>query len=241
MSGFGSIDQRPKRFYKHANAVETDKGWSVELDGRAIRTPEKSMLSMTSRGVAELIATEWNTQGELLDIANMHVTRLANVAFDRTPKVRLEMIEEVVRYAETDLVCHLADTPEELLQRQEASWGPLRDWAGETLGIVLLPVQGVLASRQPDASLDAVRTHAQALDDWRLTGLNYGLGLTGSAVIALAMEQNHIDADQAFAASRIDEVFQSERWGEDEEAEEAAARRLVELLALDAFFLALNS
>lgn len=241
MSNFGAIDEKPRRFYKTAEVAECDGGFSVELDGRPIKTPLKRTLAAPRRAVAELIAMEWSNQGDRLEIADMHITRLANVAADRTPQARDEMIEEAARYAETDLICHLAEEPDELVTRQEAAWAPLREWAGEALGVVLVPSRGVMSVGQPSASLDAVRLRAGSLDDWRLTGLNYGLGLLGSAVIALALEQGRIDADEAFSASRVDETFQTERWGIDEEAQHAAVRRHVEILALEAYFLALRA
>ena len=241
MSSFGSIDAKPKRFYKAASVAEVEGGWTVALDGRPIKTPSKAELVLPTRGLADVVAMEWNNQDDHIDVQNMHVTRLANVAIDRTPEARDDMAAEAARYGETDLVCHLASEPIDLREQQDKVWGPLRDWAGETLGVLLVPAEGVLASRQPDASLEAARSHARSLDDWRLTGLNFGLGLLGSVVLALAMEQGRINADEAFLASRIDENFQMDKWGDDEEAQTAAARRHVELIALETYFLALNA
>ena len=241
MSEFGSLEDKPKRFYKEVGVKAVDNGWSVTLDNRPIRTPEKHVLAAPNRQLAQLIATEWASQGDYLEIADMHVTRLANVAFDRTPSAREDMAEEAVRYAQTDLVCHLADAPAELLERQEEAWAPLRDWAGEALGALLIPAKGIQAARQPDASLEAVRNYALGLDNWNLTGLNYGLGLLGSVVLSAALQAGRVDGDTAFAASRVDDEFQAEKWGRDDEADANAARRLVEVLALQAWFVALTS
>ena len=241
MSEFGSIEDRPKRFYKDVGIKQAENGWSITLDERPIRTPSKNILAAPNRGLAQLIASEWASQGEFLDIASMHTTRLANVAFDRTPNARDDMAEEAVRYAQTDLVCHLADAPAELVDRQEKAWSSLRDWAGEELGALLIPAKGIKAARQPDASLEAIRRYALELDDWSLTGLNFGLGLLGSVVLSAALQKGRIDADTAFAACRIDDEFQAEKWGRDDEADSNAARRLVEVLALGAWFAATGS
>lgn len=226
----------PKRFYKTATVSVGDDGFAVELDGRMIKTPAKAALKLPTKALAQVIADEWMAQGETLDLQAMTLTRLANVAIDRTPQTREELAEELSRYAGTDVTCYLAETPAELQARQEAAWGPWRVWAGRELGVVLVPVIGLIASPQPQASLDAVRDHALALDDFRLTALTWGCSLFGSAVLALAVEQNALKADAALRASCVDEDWQIEHWGADEEAEAVRARRAQQAQALQLWF-----
>ncbi|WP_018996001.1 ATP12 family chaperone protein [Hirschia maritima] len=241
MSDFGSTDQRMKKFYKQAGIEKLEDGnWTIVLDGRQLKTPAKNVLTLPSEELAEAVAGEWADQIEYIDVATMHITRLVNVAIDRTPLARDEMAAEVARYAETDLVSHLAEGPTVLRERQEAGWAPIRDWAAQELDVFLLPVEGVMASPQPTTSLEAARSHAAKLDDMRLTGLNFGLGLFGSAVLALAVEQGRIMSEEAFDLSRIDEVFQAEQWGEDDEAKQREAYNRHQALGLGVFFAALN-
>ncbi|KCZ93924.1 ATP12 family chaperone protein [Hyphomonas johnsonii] len=230
----------PKRFYKQAAAERLDDGWTVALDGRTIKTPARAALLIPSERLARAIAAEWQAQGDKIDLAAMHLTRLANVAIDRTDEVRDEMADELARYCETDLLCHIAETPPELAESEEEHWAPVRDWAGDTLGVNLVPVIGIVASPQPDASLDAARDHALGLDAFRLTGLVYAAGLFGSALLALAVEQGAISAEDAYEVSRIDEAWQAEHWGEDDEAKAATEARRAEAKALGVWFRALQ-
>ncbi len=236
----GEIDQRPRRFYGAASVEPGGGGWVVTLDGRPLRTPEKRALALPTQQLAQAIADEWAAQGERIDLQSMFNTRLANVAIDRTPAVREEMAGEAAGYARTDLTCHLADSPASLRQRQEAAWGPLRDWAGETLGVRLSPVVGVIAADQPAESIEAVRRHALSLDDFRLSALVHATALAGSVVLGLAVERRRITAEQAHELSRIDEAFQASLWGEDAEARTRADRMLAEARALNLWFDALG-
>lgn len=229
-----------KRFYRTASVEAAAEGWRIVLDGRPVRTPAGAALALPVAALAEAIAAEWDGQGDQVEIEAMTLTRLANVAIDRTPSSREALATEVRRYCETDLVCHLAEGPAELRECQEAHWAGLRAWAGRARDIVLVPVAGVIAAPQPDASLDAAERHAAGLDDFQLTGLAFGCGLLGSAVIALALQAGEIDGAAAFAASRVDEDYQAGLWGRDEEAEAAAARRRAEALALDTWFTTLR-
>ena len=148
--------ENPKRFYKQAAIDKIDGGWTVVLDGRSIKTPARLPLTLPAERLAKAIAAEWNSQEEYIDLAAMHLTRLANVAIDRVEDARDDMADELARYCETDLICHIAETPDELAGAEESHWAPVRDWAGDTLGVNLVPVIGIIASPQPDASLEAV-------------------------------------------------------------------------------------
>ncbi|MEO1661628.1 MAG: ATP12 family protein [Pseudomonadota bacterium] len=229
----------PKRFYKTAASAEREDGYGVELDGRPIKTPAKSDLILPTKALANAVAREWEDQGEHLDLQAMTLTRLANVAIDRTPETRADLALELARYAGTDVTCYLADAPSELRARQEAAWQPWRDWAGKTLGIMLVPVIGLMASPQPQASLDAVKDYALTRDDFRLTALSWGSSLFGSAVLALAVEAGALKAEAALAASCVDEDWQAEQWGEDDEAKEIRLALGRDAAALQVWFDAL--
>lgn len=240
----GEIDQRPKRFYKDVAVVADGDGdgdaWRVTLDGKALRTPNGNALILPTEALANVIADEWRAQGERIDILSMYNTRLAHVAIDRAGSVAEEMAAEAAKYAETDLVSHLAETPATLRDRQQASWGPLRQWAGDEMGVRLKPVEGIMAQAQPEESLEAMRKHALAIDAYRLAGLVHGVALLGSAVLGLAVERGRISAAEAYELSRIDEQFQIERWGEDDEALRRIERHRQEARALDLWFKALS-
>lgn len=235
-----SLTDKPKRFYKEAAVEGIYGGWTVALDGRTIKTPARAALCLPTQRLARSIAAEWNAQGERIDLMSMHLTRLANVAIDRTPETREDMADELARYCETDLICHIAEDPAELARREEQYWRPIRDWAGRELGILLVPVEGLLASPQPDASLEAARAVALSMDDFRLTGTMFACGLYGSALLALAVAEGQLGAVEAFEISRIDEVWQIEQWGEDEEAKVATEARRKEAKALETWMRGLD-
>ena len=226
-----------KRFYKEATAEQDASGWSVLLDGRAVKTPAKKTLSVPSQALAEAVAAEWAAQDDVIDIERMHLTRLVNVALDRVGEQRAGMVDELVKYCETDLLCFLAETPADLRARQIEAWGAVRDWAGQALDIVLMEVPGgVLAAPQPPASLEAARTYGEGLDDLRLTGVNFGLGLFGSALLSIAVCEGQLSAVEAYERSILDELYQAEQWGTDEENEARLTNNRVQASTLDKFF-----
>jgi len=236
----GEIDQRPKRFYKDVAVVADGDVWRVTLDGKALRTPNGNPLILPTETLATVIADEWRAQVERIDLQSMFNTRLAHMAIDRAGRAGAELAAEAARYAETDLVSHLAEAPVTLRDRQQAGWGPLRNWAADEMGVRLKPVEGIIAPQQPKESLEAFRRHAVALDAYRLAGLVHGVALMGSAVLGLAVEQGRISAAEAYELSRLDEQYQIEHWGQDEEAMRRTDRHREEARALDLWFGALT-
>lgn len=228
--------QLPRRFYKAVSVAEGESGWQLELDGRTPKTPEKKSLCVPTRRLAEHLAAEWDAQSELIDLPNMTLTRLANVALDRTPKTRAELVAEVSKYAGTDLVCYLADGPAALRERQEAHFRPWRDWAGREHNVLLMTTEGVINAPQPPTSLKAAERYADAQDDFRLTGMALGLNLFGSAVLSMAVAEGELDAMDAHDISRVDELWQTEQWGEDEWAQKRVEDQRREVANLGKWF-----
>jgi chaperone required for assembly of F1-ATPase len=228
--------EAPKRFYKTARPAALEGGLAVMLDGRALRTPGNTRLLLPTEGLADLIAAEWSAQGETIDLAGMHATRLAFTAADRIAMARGQTVTEIVQFAGSDLLCYFATAPQALVQRQTAQWGPVLDWADRTLGVRLEPVAGIIHRPQPAESLARIQTICAAVDDFVLAGLAYGTALYGSAVLALAVFKGELNGEAAFDVSRLDEAFQEEHWGVDDDAALRTARRRQEAVMLNQWF-----
>ena len=232
--------ERPKRFYATADPGEVDGGFGVLLDGRPVRTPAGARLKLPTPALAQLLAAEWAGQGEHIVIEDMPATRLAYTALDRAPEAREEVAEEIVRRAGADALCYFADGPETLVELEVAHWGPMLDWAAQALGLELVRTSGLIHQPQPEGSLARARALALELDDFALTGLVNAAALCGSAILAFALQRDELSGEEAFDLSRLDEAFQEERWGIDEEAAERTARMRHEAIVLEKWFRALG-
>jgi chaperone required for assembly of F1-ATPase len=87
----------------------------------------------------------------------------------------------------------------------------------------------------------AVPTGASgAGDPWRLGALNVVTTLTGSALLALALDAQKLSVDEAWAAAHVDEDWNMQFWGRDELALQRRAYRLAEMQAAAAVLRALR-
>jgi chaperone required for assembly of F1-ATPase len=211
------INQHLKRLYKSAGLEAADGSFAIVLDGKPVRTPAKARLAVPSRALAAAIAGEWEAQGERIDPAVMPLTRLASIAIDLVAPRRTEVVAAIAKYGETDLVCYRAWHPPALVLRQHRVWQPLVEWVAERYGARLDVTEGIVPRDQPEACLRAIEQAVDAYDIWALAALNLATASCGSVVVALALAERRLDAKQAFAAAQLDESFEIEQWGEDEE------------------------
>lgn len=224
-----------KRFWREAQVVEQEDGFAIALDDRSVRTPGKRTLVVPSRALADALADEWNAQGDTVKPDEMPLTRYANSSADGVILRRAEVIEEVVRYGASDLVCYRATEPPELVERQSVGWQPLVDWIASDFRIRLQIVSGVLPVAQSQATIDAFHVAVSAFDNFPLTGLHAAAAACGSLVIALALARGRLDAKAAWSLSQLDETYQIERWGEDDEAADRRARLMADIDAASRF------
>ena len=230
---------RPKRFWEAAHVAEADGMFEVLLDARPVRTPAKAALKVPTRAMAVAVAAEWDAQVEKVDPGTMPITRSVNAAIDKLRVQHGEVADMVAGYGDTDLLCYRAESPQELADRQGTLWDPLLDWAGSELGARLRPVTGVMHRPQDAGALETLRGLVHGFDDFELTALHDLVGLSGSLVLGLAAVRGAQDVETIWDLSRLDEVWQAELWGVDEEAEEmAATKREAFLHALRFFHLA---
>jgi chaperone required for assembly of F1-ATPase len=237
--GFHEPVEKPRRFYKDVAVTEVEGGFGVLLDGRNLRTPKGRRTVLPTRAVAEQVAEEWSVQGETIEVATMHATRLANTALETIGGSREGVADEITQYAGSDLLCYFAEAPAELLRRQVQAWEPLLFRAEAEEGLRFTRCAGIVHRPQPASTLEGVRAIALELDDFSLAGMAFATALFGSAVLALAVLRGWISGEAAFSLSRLDETFQEEKWGVDAEAAERTARLAREAETLDRWFRAL--
>ena len=217
-----------KRFYKEARRGEAaEKRYPLLLDGKPVMTPARRSLAAPSSALADAMALEWQAQETVIDPARMPLTRLANVIVDGVAVAPEPVADEIVKYLGSDLLCYRADEPAALVARQNELWNPVLDWARDELGARFVLVEGIVFAEQPRESIDAARA-ALPTDPWRLGAMASVTTITGSALIALALNAGAFGGDAMWAAAHVDEDFQMAQWGRDEAAVERRAARFAE-------------
>jgi chaperone required for assembly of F1-ATPase len=221
---------RRKRFYARAGVVESPDGFAITLDDRPVRTPSGRPLAAPNRKIADAIVAEWDAQQEFIDPLTMPFTRFANSVVDAVVDRVDAVVEDIVKYLGSDLLFYRAGDPEALVAREAAHWDPVLSWAANDLGARFILAEGIVHVRQPDAALQAAR-EALPADPWSVAALHVVTTSTGSALLALALMHGALDAISVWAAAHVDEDWNIEKWGADQEVTARRAARLVDFKA----------
>lgn len=237
MSNPDDARRRPKRFYKQADIAKKGDSFTITLDDRVLNSPMKAGLLIKSHELALAIAKEWQEQGEYLNTDTMIYTKLANTALDRVAPRRAIIIDEVISYAGTDLICYRAVEPLSLISKEEKSWDPILEWFKNSHNINLKTGAGIMHVAQDNGELQKLTAFYGRYDEFTLTAIHNMTTLLGSALLPLALLMGEWSADDIWRAAHIEEDFQIERWGGDEEAEQRRAKRRAEFDKTYSFYL----
>ena len=207
-----------KRFYKTVTVEPVTGGHAIRLDGRPVRTPKRAELILPTSALALSVAAEWEGQADEIDPRAMPLTGLANAAIDHVAPDPGAFATMLAAYAETDLLCYRADAPAELVGHQAESWDPLIDWAQQLYDVEFEIIHGVMHRPQPPETVARLTAAVHGYGAFQLAALQPLVTIAGSLVIALALAEGEIDARTGFDIAHLDELWQVERWGEDESA-----------------------
>jgi chaperone required for assembly of F1-ATPase len=221
---------RRKRFYATAGVADGEGGFAVALDGKLIRTPSGRVITTPVRELAEVMSAEWRAQQDTIDPLAMPMTRFANTVVEAVVDRVGAVADEIVKYLGSDLLFYRAGHPEALVEREASLWDPVLFWAADALGAHFIMAEGIMHVRQPESAIAAAR-RALPDDPWSVAALHVVTTLTGSALLALALKHRVRDADQVWAAAHVDEDWNAEQWGTDQEAAARRAARLVDFRA----------
>jgi chaperone required for assembly of F1-ATPase len=180
--------------------------------------------------MANAIAVEWDAQDGAINPNTMPVTKTANAAIDKVTAQHAEVADMLAAYGDSDLLCYRADSPEELVERQTARWDPMLDWAADVLDVRLLPRTGVIHAPQDPKAVKKLYQRTHGLDVFELAAFHDLVSLSGSLILGFATTLDARPTAELWDLSRLDEMWQEEQWGEDDDATALAETKRVAFL-----------
>ncbi len=225
-----------KKFFSKVEVKKNKAGfYSIVLDDNELSTPSKKVMQFDSEELARLVASEWEVQGEKINPYEMPITRFVNTAIDRVANARYVYISELNEYLDTDLLLYRAKEGMELRDKQDREWQPVLDWVKQEFEAEFFPTDDLVPMDQEDASKAKIIKYISSLSDFGLTTAYLISANTGSVLLSVAMLKGKLNAEQVYDISLLDELWQAELWGKDEEAEEKRVKIRAELNALENF------
>jgi chaperone required for assembly of F1-ATPase len=217
------INPAAKRFWKTASVKADDQGYVISLDGHRVKTPGGSPFLAVSEKLAHVIKDEWDSQIEEINPETMPMYKFAVTAIDRVATKRDSIIDELVSYGGSDLICYREDRDRKLAEHQRQVWQPYVDWAEATYGISLKIFSGIMPGDQPGPTKQKLRHQVDMFDNFSLPGLHTLVTVSGSLILGLAASKDQSPLEKIITAAFLDDLWQQDKWGYDEEADRRLA------------------
>jgi len=227
---------KQKRFWENVHVVSSEDGYFIKLDDKILKTPAKKQMMLPTEALAKRVAAEWDEQVEEIDPTKMLFTKSANAALDKVSEQFTEVSSLLGEYGDTDLLYYRADSPPELHKRQKTGWDPIIKWAENSFNVQINCGTGIIYIPQNERLFSEIKLKINNLSIFELTAFYDMVSITGSLILGLTIINGRLSAEEAYQLSRIDEVWQLEQWGEDEEAQAAAKQKNVAILHSEEFF-----
>lgn len=203
--------------FKSVEKNKTADGFQILLDGKPMRTTSGKEIVLRAAPQADAVIAEWQAVDGKINLLAMPHTRVAMAVADFNDALREEKIAHILSYAMTDLLCFREPNDTALIKRQESAWDPWLQWIGKKHGAHFATTSGLMP-HQNHPELASIENYLKTLSPIQLIALDHYVHVTGSMVLGLAFHENAISLPEVMAAAFLEEEFQAERWGSDEEA-----------------------
>ncbi len=224
-----------KKTWTKVRIKKSNGYFEVFLDEKRILTPESNKIELPTKNLALAIAKEWDIQKDVINKKAMPYNGLVNSAIDNVSMNFQHFIEKLIDYADTETICYRAESPEELVLLQSEQWDPLLNWLKTEFEINLELRAGIKYKSQSTVELEKLRPLLTGYDNFKLTSLYNLVALSGSLIISLAVLRGNLTAEKGWEIAMLEENWQREQWGQDEESIHHYENKLAEFITAQNF------
>ena len=147
---------------------------------------------------------------------------------------RDDIIKRLMKYIETDALLFWGED-KDLIACQEKKWKPLLEWAKQEFDTKFQISHDLEVKEENQKSGYRLKFFLEHLSDKELAAFYLAALNMRSVLMAAALVKGRITAKQAYEAAYLEELWQAEKWGVDEEAEKKRQERYQELKEVEDF------
>ncbi len=219
-----------KKFWKKVSIKNTSSNsFQIMLDERILQTPLKRELVLPNLNLTKEIIKEWDQDSKNINTESMIFYGLISTSLDKIIDNRSSYINDILDYIDTDLICYRAEHPKELVELQKNKWDPIILLIEKYLGTKVQVFKGVSPKKQHATVHVRLNNLINQLDLFKISALHRITNITGSIFLSLCALKKDISKNQIFQLSFLDELWQSENWGFDEETSQKRKEISIEL------------
>ena len=219
-----------KKFWKKVSLKKlSSNSFQIMLDERILQTPLKRELVLPNLNLTQEIVKEWDQDTNNINTESMIFYGLISTSLDKIIDNRNSYINDILDYIDTDLVCYRAENPKELVELQKYKWDPIILLIEKYIGTKVQVFQGILPKKQNTTVYIKLTNLINQFNNFEISALHRITNITGSLFLSLCVLKKDISKNECFELSFLDEMWQSENWGFDEETSKKRKKIFIEL------------
>ena len=231
-----------RKFWKTVKVKKkSSNSYEILLDENVLKTPMKKKLTIQNSKIAEEIYKEWNQDKNIIDTDAMIFYGIISTSIDKISNNRILYVNEILNFIDTDLICYRAEEPNDLVQWQSKNWDPILLKVEKYINNKIDVFKGIMPFKQNKAIKFKITKFLTNFSDLEIIALHKITNITGSIFLSLCILNNDIIKEKVFELSHLDELWQAENWGYEEEASKNREKINIELNRLIYFLDCLRS
>ena len=208
-----------KKFWETSEIKKvSSKEFYILLDNKKLKTPLKNELILSNHLIAKEVLKEWDQSSDIINTDALVFYGLLSTAIDRVCEEKNSYINDIINFIDTDLICYRADNPIDLVAHQNKHWDPIISLIEKYINSKVSVFKGVMPSQQNSKVHHKVKNLVVELSDIQISVLHRITNLIGSVFLALCILKKDLSNKQAFELSFLDELWQAENWGYEDDA-----------------------
>jgi len=155
-------------------------------------------------------------------------------AVEEIKQHRSDIVAKLLQFSKTDSLLFW-DKDNEVAAKQEQLWTPILLWAGQTLHAEYKTTKKLEVEPQSKSAMSGMQKLIESLSDKELAAFYLASLNMRSELLAAALIKGKINAEQAYNAAYLEEIYQADRWGHDKVADSRRNTLKTELCDIEKF------
>lgn len=185
--------------------------FNLYINDKELKTPNKNKFNFDNKHAPLLIKNEISSQNNL-NLEKSIYYKIFSIARDKINLNKTFFVNDLMKYAETDLICYWEANPEELYSLQKKKWKEIFDILKRE-SLEFKYTTDIKPIKQKKVTLDLLKTKFFKVSDIRLSCLTIITEITGSVLLSFLFVNYKLNYNELYENCFLHNLWQSKKWG----------------------------
>jgi chaperone required for assembly of F1-ATPase len=173
-----------------------------------LKTNNDHTIVFPNKTSAMAVLSEWEIQTEMIRVENLPLSMVFGKIEDlrNDPITKEKAKNEILKYFESELICHRELLKPELKVKYHETWNPIVDWFEKEYKVKLkiFESEELIGDASQNDAKEAFKKELQTYNEYQIGFLYSLLKVTDSVVIAIAALKGKLTPEETMRAMAID-------------------------------------